>query len=321
MRHLLAAVLVLYALFSPTSTTHAADTPCHFQLGFLALHDLAPGEVGDCLEDEGHNPENGDGLQHTTKGLMAWRKADNWTAFTNGYWTWINGPYGLAKRLNTQRYSWEANPEGLPAADATAASRPPATHAGPPAAYPNSTLTPGDVLVGVTAAQVCTPGYATGVRDVTTAEKAVVYSRYGVSPVFGEHEVDHFIPLELGGSNVVTNLWPEPYVPVPGAHEKDRAEYYLHYQVCAGTMTLQQAQDAIRTDWYAVYLQIPSRTAPPSSTTSGHTYYASIYPGANTIYCDTDGNWRTLSPSYLKSYPSLEAAMAALPGYHLRQPC
>jgi len=46
--------------------------------------------------------------------LLAWRKADNWTAFTNGYWTWINGPSGLVKRLNTQRYSWEANPENLP---------------------------------------------------------------------------------------------------------------------------------------------------------------------------------------------------------------
>ncbi len=26
---------------------------------------------------------------------MAWRKADNWTAFTNGYKTWLNGPNGL----------------------------------------------------------------------------------------------------------------------------------------------------------------------------------------------------------------------------------
>jgi len=48
---------------------------------------------------------------------MAWRKADNWTAFTNGYLTWINGPTGLVNRLNTDRFSWEApailtNPEG-----------------------------------------------------------------------------------------------------------------------------------------------------------------------------------------------------------------
>ena len=55
---------------------------------------------------------------------MVWRKADNWTAFTNGYWTWINGPNGLAKRLNTQRYSWEANPADLPVVDETGALAP-----------------------------------------------------------------------------------------------------------------------------------------------------------------------------------------------------
>ncbi|HEY8741608.1 MAG TPA: hypothetical protein VIU62_00800 [Chloroflexota bacterium] len=59
------------------------------------------------------SPLLGDAQQHTTAGLTAWRKADNWTAFTNGYRKWINGPQGLAKRLNTQRYSWEANPDQM----------------------------------------------------------------------------------------------------------------------------------------------------------------------------------------------------------------
>jgi len=31
---------------------------------------------------------------------------------------------------------------------------------------------------------------------------------------------------------------------------------YLHQQVCAGAMTLVQAQEAIRTDWVAVYTRI-----------------------------------------------------------------
>ena len=35
------------------------------------------------------------------------RKADNWTAFTDGYRTWINGPNGLEQRLNTERFEWE----------------------------------------------------------------------------------------------------------------------------------------------------------------------------------------------------------------------
>jgi len=61
-----------------------------------------------------HNPQNGDALQLTTTGgMLVWRKADNWTAFTDGYRSWINGPNGLQERLNTQRFSWEANPNGL----------------------------------------------------------------------------------------------------------------------------------------------------------------------------------------------------------------
>lgn len=82
-------------------------TGCVFQLGFATLHGMIPSIVGDCLADEHHNGINGDGLQETTNGLMVWRKSDNWTAFTNGYRTWINGPFGLESRLNSQRFLWE----------------------------------------------------------------------------------------------------------------------------------------------------------------------------------------------------------------------
>lgn len=88
--------------------------PCQFVLGFKSLHDMLPSTVGSCTDDEGHNPANGDALQHTSGGLLFWRKADNWTAFTDGYHTWVNGPNGLQERLNTQRFRWEANPDGLP---------------------------------------------------------------------------------------------------------------------------------------------------------------------------------------------------------------
>ena len=69
-----------------------------------------PDKVGDCLENQRFNPENGDALQQTTGGLLVWRKADNWTAFTDGYRTWINGPYGLQARLNTEQFDWEGPP-------------------------------------------------------------------------------------------------------------------------------------------------------------------------------------------------------------------
>lgn len=132
---------------------------------------------------------------------------------------------------------------------------------GPASLYPNPALTPGDVFPNVTAKEVCVSGYSSSVRAVSSDEKAAVYQRYGVPNEPGKHEVDHFISLELGGSNMVTNLWPEPYVTPDapnkiGAREKDKVENYLHDQVCKNAMTLPQAQEQIRTDWYAVYLKI-----------------------------------------------------------------
>ena len=99
----------------PAGGVPAASSGCRFVLGFATIAADLPQVVGGCAGDEQHNPANGDALQHTTTGgLLVWRKADNWTAFTDGYHTWINGPYGLAERLNTQRFTWEANPAGLP---------------------------------------------------------------------------------------------------------------------------------------------------------------------------------------------------------------
>ena len=47
-------------------------------------------------------------MQLTTKGLLVWRKSDNFTAFTNGSQTWVNGPLGLQQRADNQRFRWEA---------------------------------------------------------------------------------------------------------------------------------------------------------------------------------------------------------------------
>ena len=101
---------------SASATTPATALGCQFVLGFATMAGSIPQAVGQCTDEESHNPTNGDALQHTSGGLLVWRKADNWTAFTDGFHTWVNGPYGVQERLNTQRFSFEANPAGLPVA-------------------------------------------------------------------------------------------------------------------------------------------------------------------------------------------------------------
>ncbi len=121
MKRLSGLILGLLMVLLAPSAVLAAD--CEFVLGFKTLRDLIGHEiVGECLEIE-HHGDNGDGLQQTTGGLLVWRKADNWTAFTDGYRTWINGPNGLVQRLNTERFEWEADyaPGGGIATPTTAA--------------------------------------------------------------------------------------------------------------------------------------------------------------------------------------------------------
>lgn len=105
----LAALVLALAPWLTGRAQAMARADCAFELGFAALRATAPDAVGDCLADERHDGLTGDGLQPTTRGLLVWRKADNWSAFTDGYRTWVNGPFGLQTRLNTERFAWESD--------------------------------------------------------------------------------------------------------------------------------------------------------------------------------------------------------------------
>lgn len=122
-----AAVVVMIALAGATPAS-AQPPACRFVLGFATLRELVGAEkVGQCLEDERFNDDNGNAEQRTTGGLLVWRKADNVTAFTDGATTWINGPNGLQSRPNSERFSWERDPAP------PAAARPGEPIASPPA--------------------------------------------------------------------------------------------------------------------------------------------------------------------------------------------
>lgn len=108
---------------------------------------------------------------------------------------------------------------------------------------PNRHLTPGAVLSSVTRARVCVPGYSARVRHVTDTTRRAAFAAYRIP--WSQHagyEMDHLVPLELGGSNTTSNLWPEPQ----GAHDKgyprkDLLENHLHALVCAGQVRLRAA--------------------------------------------------------------------------------
>jgi hypothetical protein len=132
---------------------------------------------------------------------------------------------------------------------------------------PDAKLTPGATDPAVTQATIhttiCVDGYTKTVRSVTEAERQEVARRYGVpvADLKSRVEVDHFESLEIGGSNDLANLWPQYYRVAGdppeylGAREKDVVETSLHRAVCAGKMTLAEAQEAIRS-WPSAYRKI-----------------------------------------------------------------
>ena len=118
----------------------------------------------------------------------------------------------------------------------------------------NSSLTPGDVLT-TDRNQICTPGYTKTVRNVPSSLKHQVYLAYGI-PTHkpGDYEIDHLIPLELGGSNSMRNLWPQSFKSKPlNAHVKDEIENKLHAMICNSQIGVSQAQQEIAHDWTAAY--------------------------------------------------------------------
>jgi hypothetical protein len=121
-----------------------------------------------------------------------------------------------------------------------------------PGPRPDPACTPGSFDPSVTQANIagtiCRSGYTDTVRpsvSLTNKAKKSLYGAYGI-PTGTTSELDHLVSLELGGSNDVTNLWPEVgKVPNP----KDSVENALHKAVCSGKVPLAAAQQAIASNW------------------------------------------------------------------------
>ncbi len=126
---------------------------------------------------------------------------------------------------------------------------------------PDPECTPGAVFAEATKEEICISGYSKTVRKVSQKLKKEIFEIYGVEyPVpFGSYEVDHLIPLSLGGSNEIANLWPKSAEPFPGFFEKNVTGNYLREEVCADRIALTVAQEKIANNWFLIYNNIDSK--------------------------------------------------------------
>jgi hypothetical protein len=104
---------------------------------------------------------------------------------------------------------------------------------------------------------VCSVELAQSITYAWRRPKREVYAAYGMPHwVTNEQELDHLIPLELGGSNGIKNLWPEPYGIQWNAHAKDALEDRLHQMVCNEGLPLATAQQWIASNWIEAYKRV-----------------------------------------------------------------
>jgi hypothetical protein len=100
-----------------------------------------------------------------------------------------------------------------------------------------------DVTQATIGSTICVHGWTRTIRPAAsyTADlKTEQMAQYGETGPPSAYQEDHLISLELGGHPTDPhNLWPQPY---PRASEVDAIENDLNDDVCAGRLTLAEAQ-------------------------------------------------------------------------------
>ena len=130
---------------------------------------------------------------------------------------------------------------------------------------PVMSCTPGSVRADITddtkAATICNPHWSTSSirapQGETDPVKTVSMRVYGIpASARGTTELDHKVPLEMGGSNDVSNLWAErsDLAGQGFRNTKDTVENRLHAAVCGRIpgvrpVPLRDAQIAIARNW------------------------------------------------------------------------
>jgi hypothetical protein len=96
-------------------------------------------------------------------------------------------------------------------------------------------------------------GWSSRVRppeSVTGRIKRALMRQHGYTDPLSDYELDHFIPLSVGGSSNLSNLWLEP---IAEAKRKDADEATARRNVISGSWTLGQGQQYIRDRWRIHY--------------------------------------------------------------------
>ena len=118
---------------------------------------------------------------------------------------------------------------------------------------PNPKLTPG-AAHKVSKDELCGARSKSFDGSVPISLKSKVFDRYRLrTDKATPYNIDRLIPVSLGGTNAIENLWPQPLSGEWSYAKKNKLENRLHKLVCKGELDPEKAQQEISTDWVSAY--------------------------------------------------------------------
>lgn len=124
---------------------------------------------------------------------------------------------------------------------------------------PDYQCTPGAITLRINQNNIqntiCQTNYLKSSARPSTKKVQAAFAEYKIKKR-QNYRLDHLIPLHLGGSNDIANLWPQPKAnkrQPAGVQQKNKMESRLLSSVCSGKITLAQAQSTLAIDWLAYY--------------------------------------------------------------------
>ena len=117
---------------------------------------------------------------------------------------------------------------------------------------PNKKLTPGEAS-SIALTDLCSANYSA--PRLSKKQETAAFKRYRTKQS-RQYVIDRLVPVEIGGTNGIKNLWPAPAQGSWKWSLKSKLNKKLRSLVCAGYLTLSDAQSAVAKHWIHYYQSV-----------------------------------------------------------------
>ena len=101
---------------------------------------------------------------------------------------------------------------------------------------------------------ICKPSYVKKIKSQITNETSTkIFAEYSIAKKKrSDYAIDHLVPVDMGGTNALTNLWPIPLKGTATPQRKAVVDAAVRKSMCAGFISLAAAQGLFNISWPSV---------------------------------------------------------------------